>query len=181
MTRRRRSDGATVVTEADGSRSVIIAGDRVETPVGRALVTFIDPFGMQFAQRWVRGCLVQLRRDRSGPWVETTRGERIKPSPRAVLPTDWTAEERAAWVALARGYDHLTETELAIVLPGWDDVRTFQPPRKPGSVTCGRLWTAMDPLSGLPPMYLARLLARAIRRWSDAERRATHNQTGANR
>lgn len=172
MGRRRRRDGVTVVTEADGTRSVVMAGDRVATPVGRAIVTFIDPFGSQYAQRWVQGCLVQLRRDRSGPWVETARSERIKPPPRAVLPTDLTAEERSAWVALAREYDHLTETELAIVLPGWDDMSTFQPPRQPGSWTCGRLWTAMDPLSGLPPMYLARLLARAIRRWLAAEQRA---------
>ena len=149
-----------------GDRRFVFAGDRIPLDHGWARVASVDPFGGALAWTLRDGDHVQISW-RDGAWVETGRHRR-RPA-RAVIPRDLTDDEREAWAALARDYDHLTDTELAHVLPGWDDVRTFEPPRHPGARGGALLWPFDGgPLEAheLPPMRRASLLVRAIRRWA---------------
>ena len=149
-----------------GGLARAFAGDRIPLDHGWARIASVDPFGGALAWTLRDGHHVMLRWVR-GSWAEAGRHRR-RPA-RTVIPRDLTDDERSAWAALARCYSHLTDTELAHVLPGWDDVRTFEPPRHPGARGGALLWPFDGgPLEAheLPPMRRASLLVRAIRRWA---------------
>lgn len=112
--------------------------------------TVPDTYCLRFTERGTRrdrGHLVSVARRKVGgtwtPWEETHRPtERALPPPKTILPA-LTDAERDAWADLAWRYVSTRETvglyEFAGLLPGWDDVNTFDPGRTPA-------W-------GSPPMW----------------------------
>lgn len=69
--------------------------------------------------------------DHDGEWKITRTGDTELHAPRSILPP-MTAEERDAWADVVGEWAHLSVSDIAIRLPGWDDIYTFEPPRNPG-------------------------------------------------
>lgn len=90
---------------------------------------------LRYAHGWRRdrGHMVHVERWGDGDWQDVSRSaERIWPAPRKILPP-MTEVEMDAWADLAAYYvtAGTTTADLASILPGWDDVTTFEPFRTP--------------------------------------------------
>lgn len=146
------------------------------SPLGRVTVTDTITLLCTPTGRWVygdrgyvwrKGCMVFVERPVGDAWYETGKvTARIRQPPRAILP-DMSAEDRRAWAAFVLRYEHLPDRDLAGVLPGWDDVATFDPPRVPGgNYYDDPLWPDDHPRRWERPMTRALALAKMARRLS---------------
>ncbi len=136
---------------------------KYRTPQGVVYVTYwamgihptVDRWcSQQSGYRRERGCLVFVQRwlDQDdwtewGEWIERSRTERLR-TPKKVLPK-MTAAEKDAWADWAYKYlqrDEVVHTgELSKLMPGWDDVHTFEPGRTPDKEYGGPwLWDRTD-------------------------------------
>lgn len=107
--------------------------------------------------------MVSVERWGDGEWCEVGRSaERVWRAPRKILPP-MTESEADAWADHAAHYvaAGTTTADLASILPGWDDVTTFEPFRTPTGSDV-RLFTdygvgARDRALSLAGMALRRL------------------------